>query len=94
MRKLLFPYAKTKVQISCLVTAQLISTFVFATYIVQSFYFLKPKFQASSQSSVIVQLSLHKICYKSFDNQLTNKKVPPKSILNRDFLQKKIMKEK
>ena len=35
-------------QISSAVTAQLISTFVFTTQIVQSLYFLKPKFQASS----------------------------------------------
>ena len=30
MRKLIFDYAKTKAQISCAVTAQLISAFVFA----------------------------------------------------------------
>ena len=41
-------YEKTKAQISCTVTAQLISAFVFATWIVQSLYFLNPKFQASS----------------------------------------------
>ena len=41
-------YAKTKTQISCAVTAQLISAFVFATRIVQSLYFLNPKFQAPS----------------------------------------------
>ena len=35
-------------QISCAVTAQLISAFVFATRIVQSLYFLNPNFQASS----------------------------------------------
>ena len=44
----LFAYAKTKTQISFAVTAKLISTFVFGTQIVQSFYFLNPKFQASS----------------------------------------------
>ena len=44
----LFVYAKTKTQIRCAVTAQLISAFVFAIRIVQSFYFLNPKFQASS----------------------------------------------
>ena len=43
-----FAYAKTKTQISCAVTAQLISAFVFATRIVQSLYFLNPKFQVSS----------------------------------------------
>ena len=44
----LFGYAITKTQISCAVTAQLISVFVFATQIVQPLYFLNPKFQASS----------------------------------------------
>ena len=48
MRKWAFTYAKTKVLISCAVTAQLISTFVFASRrIVQSF-FLYPKLQSSS----------------------------------------------
>ena len=42
-------YAKTKTQISFAVTAKLISAFVFATRIVHSLYFLKPKFQASSR---------------------------------------------
>ena len=41
-------YAKTKTQISFVVTAKLISAFVLATRIVQSLYFLNPKFQASS----------------------------------------------
>ena len=40
---------KTKTQISFAVTAKLISTFVFATGIVQFFYFLTPKFPASSR---------------------------------------------
>ena len=44
----IFAYAKTKTQISFAVTAKLISFFVFATRIVQSLYFLNPKFQASS----------------------------------------------
>ena len=44
----IFAYAKTKMQISCAVTAQLISAFVFATWIIQSLYFLNPKFRASS----------------------------------------------
>ena len=43
-----FAYAKTKTQISFAVTTKLISAFVFATRIVQSLYFLNPKFQASS----------------------------------------------
>ena len=38
--------AKTKAQISCAVTMQLISAFVFTTYIVQSLYFLNLKIQA------------------------------------------------
>ena len=41
-------YAKTKTQISLPVTAKLISAFVFATWIVQSLFYLNPKFQASS----------------------------------------------
>ena len=44
----LFAFAKTKTQISFAVTAKLISVFVFATRILQSLYFLNPKFQASS----------------------------------------------
>ena len=43
-----FAYAKTKTQISFAVTAKLISAFVFATQIIQSLFFLNPKFQASS----------------------------------------------
>ena len=40
IRKLFFfAYAKTKTQISFAVTAKLISTFVFATYILQALYF-------------------------------------------------------
>ena len=39
---------KKKTQISFAVTAKLIRTFVFATWIVQSLFFLNPKFQASS----------------------------------------------
>ena len=42
-----FLYMRKKAQISCTVTAQLISALVFATYI-QSLYFLNPKFKASS----------------------------------------------
>ena len=48
MRKPAFAYAKTKTQISFAVTAKLISAFVFATWIVQSIFYLNPKFQASS----------------------------------------------
>ena len=47
-RKPAFAYVKTKPQTSCAVTAQLISAFVFATQIVQSLFFLNPKFKASS----------------------------------------------
>ena len=41
-------YGKTKAQISFAVTAKPISTFVFATRIVQFLFYLNPKFQASS----------------------------------------------
>ena len=40
-------YAKTKTQICFAITAKLISAFVFATWIVQSLFYLNPKFQAS-----------------------------------------------
>ena len=43
-----FAYAKTKTQISCAVTAQLIRDFVLATRLVQSLYFLNLKLQGSS----------------------------------------------
>ena len=43
-----FAYAKTKAQISCVVTTQLISAFVFSTQIERTLYFLDPKFPASS----------------------------------------------
>ena len=47
MREPAFAYAKTKTQISFAVSAKLISTFVFATWIVQSLFYLNTKFQAS-----------------------------------------------
>ena len=43
-----FTYVKKKGLISFAVTTKLISTFVFATQIVQFLYFLNPKFPASS----------------------------------------------
>ena len=48
MRNQLFANAKTKTQINCAVTGQLISAFVFATRIVQSLFYLNLKFQASN----------------------------------------------
>ena len=48
MRKPAFAYAKTKTQISCAVTAQLISAFVFAIGKVQSLYYLNPKIKSSN----------------------------------------------
>ena len=48
MNKPAFADAKTKTHISCVVTLQPISAFVFATLIVQIMYFLNPKLQASS----------------------------------------------
>ena len=47
---------KTKTQISFAVTAKLIRAFVFATRIVQSLYFLNPKFQASSYLLLLYSL--------------------------------------
>ena len=44
----LIAYVKTKTQISFTVTAKLISAFIFTTWIVQSLFYLNPKFQASS----------------------------------------------
>ena len=48
LRKPVFAYAKTKAQISCAVTARMISAFVFATCMVLYLYFLNPKCQASN----------------------------------------------
>ena len=48
VRNRYFLYAKTKTLISFAVTAKQISAFVFATRIVQSLYYLNPKFQASN----------------------------------------------
>ena len=48
IKNLVISYVKTKPQIRCAETAQqVISAFVFASYIVLSLYFLNPKFQAS-----------------------------------------------
>ena len=44
----ILPMQKTNAQISCAITAQLISAFIFASRIVKSIFFLMPKFQASS----------------------------------------------
>ena len=44
----IFAYAEAKTQISFEVTAKLISAFIFAIRMVQSLYYLNPKFQASS----------------------------------------------
>ena len=48
MTKPAFANEKTIAQISCAVTAQLISAFVLATYIEQFLFFLNQKFQASN----------------------------------------------
>ena len=55
---MLFAYAKTKTQISCAVTAQLLSAFVSAIRIVQSIYYLNPKCQASSHLMCVYSLVL------------------------------------
>ena len=62
----LFANAKTKAQISCAVTAQLISAFVFATMLVQSL--LNPKFSSPWPSSQITQPSLCRTWVESTGN--------------------------
>ena len=47
-----FAYAKTKTQISCAVTAEVISAFVFYTWIVQFLFFLNTKFVVVAQADL------------------------------------------
>ena len=47
-----FAYAKTKTQIGCTVTVQLISVFVFTTQVGKSLLFLNPKFQIDKPLSI------------------------------------------
>ena len=68
MRNGLFAYAKTKTQISLVVTAKLISTFVFATLIVQSLYFLNPKFKASSNLLWLYSL----VCIRNLEDRISH----------------------
>ena len=68
---------KPKAQISCAVTAQLISAFVFTTWIVLSLFFLNPKFQFSSlilclYSSFCVGLGQKPKAHSSFYKFLMN----------------------
>ena len=66
MRKQQYASAKTKVQISFVVTAKLISAFVFSIRIVQFLYFSNPKFQASSHL-----LCLYRpVCVDLFGNHI------------------------
>ena len=58
MRKPDFAYAKTKAQISCAVTAPLISANVFATWIVQFPLNIKFDIAGFQQFSVSVQVGL------------------------------------
>ena len=58
IRKPTICICKTKAQISCAVTAQLISAFVFTTRLVLSLFCLNPKFQAFKPASVTVQPGL------------------------------------
>ena len=51
--KQFFAFVKTKAQISCAVTAQLISAFVFATRIVQFLLYVYSKFQDSSHLLIL-----------------------------------------
>ena len=58
---LFFAYPKTKTQISCAVTAQLISAFGFAIYTESTIPFLsKPKISSLRPSSVSLQSSLYR----------------------------------
>ena len=50
----IFAYAKTKAQISCAVTAQLIRAFVFATHIVPFLFYLYPNFMILAFFSVCI----------------------------------------
>ena len=59
-----FAYAKKNTQVSFAVTAKLISAFVFATRIVQSLYFLNPKFQASRHILWLCSLVCVGLCRK------------------------------
>ena len=65
MRKPVFAYAKTKTQSSFAVIAKLISAFIFAKRIVQSLYFLNPKFQASRHLLSLYSL----VCSDQVGNQ-------------------------
>ena len=56
-----FAFATAKTQISCAVTAQLISAFVFATQIVQNPLLQIPKILSCQSSSVTVQAGLCQI---------------------------------
>ena len=53
-------YVKSKTQIRCAVSSQLISTFVFAKRIVQFVFFLNPIFQASSPFYAAAQVGTQK----------------------------------
>ena len=64
VRKPDFTYAKTKVQISCAVTAELISAFVLATWIVQFLFFLNLKFKTSSHLLQLHRLVCVRPCWK------------------------------
>ena len=61
-------YAKTKTQISFAVTAKLISAFVFATWIVQSLFFLNPGLCGTwSEPPKTGFLTTRLILYKDFE---------------------------
>ena len=77
-------YAKTKMQISCAVTAQLISAFVSTTRIVQSLYFLNQKFQASNHSQWPCRL----VC--TLDKRENHSKYPKLQKKNLKCLQKNL----
>ena len=72
-----FMNTKSKMKISCTVTAQLISAFEFALQIVQLLYLLNPKIEASSLSSVSTGQFVSDLVSKSlnrFADDATNTK--------------------
>ena len=74
---ILFMNTKSKMKISCTVTAQLISAFEFALQIVQLLYLLNPKIEASSLSSVSIGQFVSDLVSKSlnrFADDATNTK--------------------
>ena len=79
-----FAYAKTKAQISCPVTTQLIPAFDFAAKIVQSMYFLILKFQTSSHLLYLICVGpRQKPCdVVHMNNKDTDQNTHPQSLIS------------